>query len=135
MLSALMPIGRDLLPKWQLLVSGLAFFNTAQNLVTLTLTRRIYNRTPSEVTALQSRTVAIWTFLSAIIRVYCAYHIHEKTIYDITMWSYAAALFHYVSEWLLFRSADFGSGLLGPLIVAPVSFLWMMTQYDYYVTK
>ena len=31
------------------------------------------------VTALQSRTFAIWTFLSAIVRLYCAYHIHEKS--------------------------------------------------------
>lgn len=31
------------------------------------------------VTALQSRTFAVWTFLAAIVRFYCAYHIHEKT--------------------------------------------------------
>lgn len=149
-----MPASPGLLPKWQLLVSGLAFFNSVQNLCTLKFTRRIYSRAPSEglymysqkshimadgswtVTALQSRTFAIWTFLSAIVRAYCAYHIHEKSfvnsysqgraililrirMYDITMWSYVAALFHFTSEWLLFGSADFsGRGLLGPIIVA-----------------
>jgi len=31
-----------LLPKWQLIVAVMAFFNAAQNFVTLKLTRRIY---------------------------------------------------------------------------------------------
>lgn len=39
-------------------------------------------------------------------------------VYDITLWSYVAALFHFGSEWLIFRSARFNSGLLGPMIVA-----------------
>ena len=35
------------------------------------------------------------------------------------MWSYVAALSHFASEWLLFRSADLSDfGLLGPLLIA-----------------
>ncbi|KIJ51560.1 hypothetical protein M422DRAFT_776788 [Sphaerobolus stellatus SS14] len=132
-LTALLPDAPGLLPKWQFFVSTLAFFNTAQNLVTVALTRRIYSRSPNEVTALQSRTFAVWTWISAVIRLTCAYHIHNKAIYDVTMWSYVGALVHFASEWLLFRTADFGSGLLGPLIVAPLSLAWMWTQYDFYV--
>lgn len=43
-----MPTAPGLLPQWQLLVSGMAFFNCAQNLVTLKLTRVVYARKPSE---------------------------------------------------------------------------------------
>ncbi|KAF8525851.1 Erg28-like protein [Hysterangium stoloniferum] len=129
----MLPSAPGLLPKWQLFVSGMAFLNSAQNLYTLSLTRRIYTQAPQEVTGLQSRTFAIWTFTAAIIRIYCAYHINEKTIYDVAIWSYVAALAHFASEWLLFRSANFGAGLLGPLIVAPVSLFWMVNQYDFYI--
>jgi len=132
-LIALLPAAPGFLPKWQLFVSGMAFFNSAQNLYTLSLTRRIYTKTPQEVNALQSRTFAIWTFTAAIIRIYCAYHINEKTIYDVAIWSYVAALAHFASEWLLFRSANLSAGLLAPLIVAPVSLIWMVMQYEFYV--
>jgi len=127
----LLPEG--LLPKWQLLVSSAALFNTAQCFITLSLTRRIYSGTPHQVNPLQSRTFAVWTWLSAVIRMTCAYHIHEKTIYVITIWSYVGAFVHFVSEWLILRSANFGAGLLGPLVVSSVSLTWMLMQYDYYV--
>lgn len=45
----------------------------------------------------------------------------RNRIYDITLWSYVVALSHFASEWLLFRSADLSSGLLGPMIVARMS--------------
>jgi len=134
-LTSLVPTTPGLLPKWQLLVSGMAFFNSIQNLLTLSLTRRIYTNKSSEVTALQSRTFAVWTWTSAIVRLYCAYHINEKAIYDITMWTYIGAAGHFLTEWLIYRSANFGPGLLGPLIVAPVSLVWMSQQYDFYVGK
>ena len=41
-----------------------------------------------------------------------------NSIYEVTMWTYVAALAHFASEWLLFGSTQLGSGLLGPLIVA-----------------
>ncbi|ELU40396.1 Erg28 domain-containing protein [Rhizoctonia solani AG-1 IA] len=74
----ILPQAAGLLPKWQLVVSSLAVFNTVQNFVTLSLTKRIYSKQPQNVTALQSRTFAIWTLTSAILRFYCAYHVNEK---------------------------------------------------------
>lgn len=89
---------------WMLFVSILALFNTIQNFVTLSLTKRIYSARPDQgklyaqfgnfqysisilevnvlfpnliVTALSSRTFAIWTLLSAIVRIYAAYNITE----------------------------------------------------------
>ena len=41
-----LPQAVGLLPKWQLLVSSLAVFNTIQNFLTLSLTKRIYSKQP-----------------------------------------------------------------------------------------
>lgn len=46
--NPVLPQSTGLLPKWQLLVSVMAVFNTVQNFATLKLTRRIYNRVPVE---------------------------------------------------------------------------------------
>lgn len=90
------------------------------------------------VTPLQARTFAVWTLTSAIVRAYAAYHIHDKTFvrpkpespagitltpsiartYDMAMLTYLIAFGHFSSEWLIFRSAKFGAGLLGPIIVS-----------------
>jgi len=132
-LSALVPAGN--LPKWLLLVSALAVFNTIQNLVTLSLTKQVYSAKPDEVTELSSRTFAVWSFTSAVVRFYCAYNISNKAMYEITLWTYVIALTHFTSELLIFRSADIGPGWLSPFIVATVSLIWMTTQYNHYVNR
>lgn len=43
---SVIPQAAGLLPKWQLLVSSLAVFNTVQNFLTLSLTKRIYCNQP-----------------------------------------------------------------------------------------
>ena len=40
--TSYLPQTEGLLPKWQLIVAVMAFFNAAQNFATLKLTRRIY---------------------------------------------------------------------------------------------
>ncbi|CAG8472409.1 13844_t:CDS:2 [Rhizophagus irregularis] len=96
---------------WMLFVSILALFNTIQNFVTLSLTKRIYSARPDQVTALSSRTFAIWTLLSAIIRIYAAYNITEV------------------------KSAKISAGWLSPVIVSTFSLIWMLSQYDYYTQQ
>lgn len=80
-------------------------FNSVQNFATLQLTRRVYQERPQDVTWLSSRTFGTWTFLSAVVRAYAAYHIANPQVYDICMWTYAVAGFHFVSEWLVFGTA------------------------------
>lgn len=78
--------------------SSLAIFNSVQNFITTSLTRRIYNKspgsgasrcarmepkreqelTPTAVNYLQARTFAVWTLASAAIRIYAAYNINTK---------------------------------------------------------
>ncbi|KAL4064516.1 hypothetical protein J3A83DRAFT_4361003 [Scleroderma citrinum] len=129
-----MPKGDGLLPKWQLLVAVMALFNTIQNFTTLKLTRKLYMRVPpNHVTALQARTFAVWTLTSAVVRAYAAYHIQDKTIYDIALFTYLIAFGHFSSEILIFRTARLDSAAISPVIVSTVSLLWMLRHYDFYV--
>ncbi|TFY79210.1 hypothetical protein EWM64_g4798 [Hericium alpestre] len=127
----------SLLAKWQLIVSVAAVFNTVQNFFTLNLTRRIYNAVPphSPVTALQARTFAVWTLTSAVVRIYAAYHIHEKVVYDMALMTYLIAFGHFSSELFIFRTARFNAGVLSPVVVATSSLIWMISQYDFYVKR
>lgn len=88
-------------------VSIVATFNSIQTYSTLKLTRRVYQQKPHDVTPLSSRTFGTWTFLSAVVRIYAAYHINNAALYDVCMWSYAIAGWHFVSEWLMFGSARY----------------------------
>ncbi|PCH42262.1 Erg28-like protein [Wolfiporia cocos MD-104 SS10] len=130
---ALLPQAEGWLPKWQLLVAVTAFFNTVQNFATLKFTRRLYSAAPQTVTALQARTFAIWTLTSAAIRLYAAYNIHTKQVYDLALFSYLFAFAHFGSEILIFRSANINGPVVSPVVVSTVSLVWMFLQYDYYV--
>ncbi|KAA1467469.1 Erg28-like protein [Dentipellis sp. KUC8613] len=123
------------LARWQLVVSVAAVFNTVQNYTTLKFTRRIYNAVPphSPVTPLQARTFAAWTLTSAVVRIYAAFHIHDKTIYDMALMTYLIAFAHFSSEILIFRTAKMNVGVLSPVLVASSSLIWMISQYDFYV--
>ncbi|KAI5481869.1 hypothetical protein MNV49_000146 [Pseudohyphozyma bogoriensis] len=123
--SAFLPEGEGYLPYWMLFVSSLAIFNSAQNFLTTSLTRKIFSKSPASVTALQARTFAVWTLASAAIRIYAAYNINVKGFYDLALISYVLALGHFVSELVIFKTAGIGAGLISPLIVASTSLIWM----------
>ncbi|KAJ7127049.1 Erg28-like protein [Mycena epipterygia] len=133
-LSSYLPQGNGWLPTWQLVVAVMAVFNSAQNFTTLKLTRRIYNNVPpATVTPLQARTFAVWTLTSAVVRGYAAYHLNEKIMYDMALFTYLIAFGHFASELLIFRSATPNAGVISPVIVSTTSLIWMFSQYSYYV--
>ena len=129
-------------------MSAVALFNSFQTYTTLALTQRVYSARPQEVTLLSSRTFGTWTLLSAIVRVYAAYNIANRAVYDICVWSYVIAGAHFFSEWLVFRTTRYvfpyvpdgkrltgrrlGPGLTGPLLVSSLSIWWMITQREFY---
>ncbi|KAF8625566.1 hypothetical protein AX15_005329 [Amanita polypyramis BW_CC] len=133
MFSQYLPQTPGWLANWQLFIAVTAFFNTVQNYTTLKLTRRIYSVAPITVTPLQARTFGIWTLTSAVVRAYAAYNINNKPIYDMAMLTYLIAFGHFFSELLVFRTANLGAGLLGPVVVSTSTLIWMFAQYDYYV--
>jgi hypothetical protein len=52
---------------------------------------------PSQVTPLSGRKWGTWTALTGIVRFYVAYHINEKGMFELGMWTYAIAWAHYMS--------------------------------------
>ncbi|KAI9865168.1 MAG: ergosterol biosynthesis protein [Trichoglossum hirsutum] len=132
-LAAFLPPNQGLLPPWLLLISAVSLFNSAQNYTTTSLTKRIYAEQPKQTTPLSARTFGTWTALSSVIRLYAAYHITNPQVYQIALYSYMIAWAHFLSEWLIFRTAKLGAGLAGPLVVATTSIVWMVSQREFYV--
>jgi len=89
--------------------------------------------TNSPVTPLSARTFGTWTAITAVLRLYAAYHIHNREMYELALWSFGVAFAHFVSEWTVFKTTSLGPGLYGPLVVSTSSLVWMWVQWDYYV--
>ncbi|KAK9388555.1 Erg28 like protein-domain-containing protein [Lipomyces mesembrius] len=131
-----LPQATGLLPKWLLFISVVSAFNSAQSYFGgLKLTRRVYEGNPAQVTELSARTFGTWTFLTALVRLYGAYHINNPVVYDITYATYIVAFMHFSSEWIIYKTAKFGKGLAGPLIVSTTTLVWMTLQKSYYLNQ
>jgi hypothetical protein len=66
--------------------------------------------------------------LSAVVRMYAAYHITSPVVYDMALWTYGIALAHFVGEWLVYGSAQVRGRFVFPLVVASGTAAWMLTQ-------
>jgi hypothetical protein len=119
-------------------VSAVSVANSIQAYVSLGPTQKVYTGPTSDsksspVTPLSARTFGTWTLLSSVIRLYAAYNIENKQIFEMAFWSYAIAFGHFFSEWLIFGSTRMGKGLAGPAVVSTATLAWMITQRDFYV--
>lgn len=84
------------------------------------------------MTPLSSRTFGTWTALSSIVRLYAAYNIREPRVYEMALWTFVLALGHFGSEWLVFGTTKWGSGLAGPIFVSTGTLTWMVTAWSFY---
>jgi len=107
--------------------------NSVQAYSTLSYTKRVYSGTPDQVTPLSARTFGTWTFVTAVVRLLAAYHINDPLAYKLAFIVFLGANLHFMSEWLIFKSAKWGAGLSGPIIISSISLAWMWTQWDFYV--
>ena len=136
-------------------VSLVSIGNSIQAYTTLEYTSRVYSgpktvpssQTPKTVSAypvsklapnslatpLSSRTFGTWTLVQSIVRIYAAYNIDNRQIYQIAYWTYVVAFAHFMSEWFFYKTAKWGSPLAGPVIIATGSLVWMAVQYGFYV--
>ena len=131
-LTQYLPTTPGYLPKWLLFISVVAIFNSFQTYSNLALTKKVYSNSPEQVNGLSARTFGTWTLVSSIIRAYAAYNMTDVHVYNLCIVSYVIALWHFGSEWLIFKTCKFDKGLFGPLIVSTVSISWMLLQKDYY---
>lgn len=121
-------------------VSFLSIFNTLQtylSLPSLALTRRVYSgpatTSSTQVTPLFARTFGTWTFLSAIVRLYASYHIHNREMFALALWTFVIAVGHFGSEWAVYGTVRMGKGFAPSAIVAVSSMAWMVWQWGAYV--
>ncbi|KAI7886695.1 Erg28-domain-containing protein [Lichtheimia hyalospora FSU 10163] len=121
------------LPKWLLFTSALGIFNSMQNFATDKLTKRLYANKPSEVTPLSARFFATWTWSVSMVRIYAAFHLQHKFMYELGIWTYVIALTHYLGELVVFGGCKINGPFMSPLCVAVSSLVWMWQQYGYYV--
>ena len=61
------------------------------------------------VTALQGRAFGIWTLITAAVRFQAAYNTSNKPIYQLALFTYAAASVHFVLELFWFRTMTWRS--------------------------
>lgn len=87
----------------------------------------------SPVTPLSARTFGTWTAITAIVRLYAAYHTDIPVMYELAFWTFGVAWAHFMSEWFIFKTTKWSSGLAGPVFVSTSSLIWMWLQWDYYV--
>ncbi|KAL2012492.1 hypothetical protein VTN00DRAFT_17 [Thermoascus crustaceus] len=130
--TAYLPPHDGYLPKWLFLVAIISTANSVQSYRSLDYARQLYASSspssPSPANPLSARTFGTWTFLSAVVRAYAAYHITQPVAYDLALWTYGIALAHFVSEWLVFGSARLQGRFVAPLVVASSTLAWMVTQ-------
>ncbi|KAK5624824.1 hypothetical protein RRF57_000540 [Xylaria bambusicola] len=92
-------------------------------------------RTTDQVTPLAARLFGTYTFLAAVVRIYASYNLHIAPVYKMAIWTYIVALFHFASEWAVYRSAYLGPPILFPFFFATVGITWMVSQYGFYVQE
>ncbi|KAL8962801.1 MAG: hypothetical protein Q9193_000854 [Seirophora villosa] len=131
----MLPESSGLLPYWLLMVVAFSILNTIQCYKSAHFARRTFNGPSSEaeVTPFASRLFGSWSFLSALIRLYAAYHIHDAHLYFLALCTYLIVLAHFAGELLVYGTMKVGGGLAPPLFVASTSVVWMLTQWSFYV--
>ncbi|XP_035677117.1 probable ergosterol biosynthetic protein 28 isoform X1 [Branchiostoma floridae] len=112
---------------WLAVVAVMAFGNTLQCFRNHGfLADRLYTGTPDLVNGLQARLFGMWTLLAAIVRLYCALDITNRSLYYVTMSSFVLALGHFLLETFVYQTATLDIGVITPIIVSGVSLVLMV---------
>ena len=112
------------------MVGMVAFGNTIFCFIDFSfLGNRLYTGSPEKVNDLASRLFGIWTFLAAILRITCAISFYNKAVYHLTFISFLVALFHFLSEVLMYKTAKLDVGVLTPIIISALSMVLMLIGY------
>lgn len=78
------------------------------------------------------RTFGTWTMLGCVLRVYAAYDIQNRGLYDVTLWSFAIGSLYFGMEWAVFGGSM--PGRKRGLLIAMGSCIWMALQRHHYLS-
>ncbi|KAJ9057563.1 ergosterol biosynthesis protein [Entomophthora muscae] len=130
-MMSMLPSG--VLANWILFMASVSVFNTAHCFFTpYSINRDIYSLELKEVTRLTARLFGTWTMLSSFLRLYCAYHMHEHSVYILTMFSFLVTSFHFGSEFLYFKTVAVTRSSFLALTAPPLSLACMALAYPFY---
>ncbi|KAI8787737.1 ergosterol biosynthetic protein 28 [Biomphalaria glabrata] len=122
----------NILRIWLALVAVMAFGNTIQCFISSNyLFERLYTINEKNVSGLAARLFGVWTLMSGVVRILCAFFIYNKTLYFSTLVSFIIALAHFTSEVFIFNTAALTIGIIAPLIVSSLSILMMLFGFRY----
>lgn len=80
-----------------------------------------------------ARLFGTYTFCVGLIRLYAAYGIENRLLYQLGIWTYVVAAGHFTSEMLVYKTIRFSGPQIFPFLTAYAGMAWMFTQYNNYV--
>ncbi|KAH7150698.1 ergosterol biosynthesis protein-like protein Erg28 [Fusarium sp. MPI-SDFR-AT-0072] len=81
---------------------------------------------------LLARVYGVKNIYTSLIRIYAAYHIANRQVYELAMCTFAGVLLLYGSEWLVYRTVRTRE-VVFPLVTASLGLIWMFVQRDFYL--
>jgi hypothetical protein len=84
----------------------------------------LFSRAKDQVTGLQARSFAVWTALTCVLCIICAYNMHERGIYLATLISFYTAFTFFTIEFILYQTMLI-KNILAVAFFASSSALWM----------
>jgi hypothetical protein len=88
-----------------------------------------------QITPLAARLFATYTLAVGLIRIYAAYGLENKLLYQLGIWTHVIAALHFTSEMLVYKSVHFGWEHSFPFFASYVGTVWMVLQYNNYVVN
>eukprot|EP01023_Acetabularia_acetabulum_P043799 TRINITY_DN4379_c0_g1_i1.p1 TRINITY_DN4379_c0_g1~~TRINITY_DN4379_c0_g1_i1.p1 ORF type:complete len:160 (-),score=14.66 TRINITY_DN4379_c0_g1_i1:195-617(-) len=126
-------LGRKLLSGWLVIVAMLRLLSVYLGYFNYEyLQTRLFTLAGSQVTPLYGRTFATWTLVTCCLCLICACDNTNPAIYGATLFSFVAALIHFSTELILYKTMSI-EGAMSPGIIAGVSVVWMTLGWNYYV--
>lgn len=92
---------------------------------------KVFRLRPDYVNPLYGRTFATWTAVTCMLCVLCAFNMKEPTLYLATIGSFVAALLHFGTELLVYKTVDI-KGAMSPFLIASISIVWMVWGWGKY---
>lgn len=78
------------------------------------------------------RNFGTWTMLGCVLRLYTAYDLQNRGLYDVTLWSFVIGFLYFGLEWVVFGASV--PGRKRGLLITMGTCLWMALQRDHYIS-
>lgn len=87
----------------------------------------------SAVTPLSARTFGTWNIVVGIVRLFAAYHLHEKSWYQMSILTNVVGFVHFSLEAFVYKTAQPRGPWFAPVSVALIGLVWHAVQYNHYI--